>query len=134
MRCAADLAAAGQLLGQGGADLRRASVILPPANAPGIAALGLVTQDLLTRLGFRIDLQSMDLNTFFARRAKAEGWNVFHTTNTVPDMLTPLQNLYMNGAGAPDGFAGWPKDADAERLRRAYGGPTAEGEHNRVTA
>ena len=107
-------------------------MILHPANAPGLAALGLVTQDLLTRLGFGVDLQSMDLNTFFARRAKPEGWNVFHTTNTVPDMLTPLQNVYMNGAGAPDGFAGWPKDAEVERLRRAFAGTSDEGEHKRI--
>jgi peptide/nickel transport system substrate-binding protein len=107
-------------------------VILHPANAPGIAALGLVTQDLLTQLGFRVDLQSMDLNTFFARRAKPEGWNIFHTTNTVPDMLTPLQNVYLNGAGPPDGFAGWPKDAEVERLRRAFAGTSDEGEHKRI--
>jgi len=49
---------------------------------------------------------------------------VFHTTNTVPDMLTPLQNVYMNGAGAPDGFAGWPKDAEVERVEASWlGGP-----------
>jgi peptide/nickel transport system substrate-binding protein len=132
MPLAADLAAARQLLAQSGADLTRAIVILHPANAPGIAALGLVTQDLLTRLGFGVDLQSMDLNTFFARRAKPEGWNVFHTTNTVPDMLTPLQNVYMNGAGAPDGFAGWPKDAEVERLRRAFAATSDEGEHKRM--
>jgi len=132
MPLAADLAAARQLLARSGADLTRVIVILHPANAPGLAALGLVTQDLLTRLGFGVDLQSMDLNTFFARRAKPEGWNVFHTTNTVPDMLTPLQNVYMNGAGAPDGFAGWPKDAEVERLRRAFAGTSDEGEHKRI--
>jgi peptide/nickel transport system substrate-binding protein len=129
---ATDMVAARQLLAQSGVDLTRAIVILHPANAPGIAALGLVTQDLLTRLGFRVDLQSMDLNTFFARRAKPEGWNIFHTTNTVPDMLSPLQNVYMNGAGAPDGFAGWPKDAEVERLRRAFAATSDEGEHKRM--
>src|SRR5262245_53925079 len=129
---ATDLAAARQLLAQSGADLTRTIVILHPANAPGIAALGLVTQDLLTRLGFQVDLQSMDLNTFFARRAKPEGWNIFHTTNTVPDMLTPLQNVYMNGAGAPDGFAGWPKDTEVERLRRVFARTSDEDEHKRI--
>ena len=55
-----------------------------------------------------------------------------HTTNTVPDMLSPLQNVYMNGAGAPDGFAGWPKDAEVERLRRAFAATSDEGEHKRM--
>jgi len=130
---AADLAAARRLLAESSADLTRAVVILHPADAPGIAALGLVTQDLLTRLGFRVDLQSMDLNTFFARRVKPEGWNVFHTTNTVPDMQTPLQNVYMNGAGAPEGFAGWPKDAEVERLRQAFARTSDEGERMRIS-
>jgi peptide/nickel transport system substrate-binding protein len=129
---AADLTAARQLLADSGADLTRSVVVLHPADAPGIAALGLVTQDLLTRLGFRVDLQTMDINTFFARRAKPEGWNIFHTTNTVPDMQSPLQNVYMNGIGAPDGFAGWPKDPGVERLRRAFARTSDEDEHKRI--
>jgi peptide/nickel transport system substrate-binding protein len=47
-------------------------------------------------------------------------------------MQTPLQNVYMNGAGAPDGFAGWPKDAEVERLRRAFAATGDEGEHKRI--
>jgi peptide/nickel transport system substrate-binding protein len=132
MPAAADLPSARALLAQSGVDLTREIVILHPADAPGIAALGLVTQDLLSRLGLRVDLQTMDLNTFFARRAKPEGWNVFHTTNTVPDMQTPLQNVYMNGAGPPDGFAGWPKDMEVEDMRRAFAGSSDEGEHKRI--
>ncbi|WP_419899511.1 ABC transporter substrate-binding protein [Roseomonas sp. USHLN139] len=124
---AADLAAAKQLLAESGADLQRPVVILHPADAPGIAALGLVTQDLLTKLGFKVDLQSMDLNTFFGRRARPEGWNIFHTTNTVPDMQTPLQNVYLNGAGpGPAGFAGWPEDAEVERLRSDFAAAGSE--------
>jgi peptide/nickel transport system substrate-binding protein len=124
-----DLEAARRLLAESGADLSVPVVILHPADAPGIAALGLVTQDLLTRLGFKVDMQSMDLNTFFGRRARPEGWNVFHTTNTVPDMQTPLQNVYLNGAGpGPAGFAGWPEDAEVERLRAAFAAASSEAE------
>src|SRR5262249_457392 len=126
---ATDMVAARQLLAQSGVDLTRAIVILHPANAPGIAARGLVPPDLTTRLGVRGGLQSRGLKTLFARRGKPDGWNIFHTTNTVPDMLSPLQNVYMNGAGAPDGFAGWPKDAEVERLRRAFARTSDEGEH-----
>src|SRR5262249_6294322 len=129
---ASDVGPRRRLVAKCGVAVARAIVSQHPANAPGIAALGLVTQALLTRLGFRVDLQSMDLNTFFARRAKPEGWNILHTTNTVPDMLSPLQNVYMNGAGAPDGFAGWPKDAEVERLRRAFAATSDEGEHKRM--
>ncbi|MEI6161254.1 MAG: ABC transporter substrate-binding protein, partial [Roseococcus sp.] len=121
---AADLEAARRMLRESGADLTRPVVIIHPADAPGIAALGLVSQALLTRIGLRVDLQAMDLNTYFGRRARPEGWNIAHTTNTVPDMQSPLLNPFMNGAGFPAGFAGWPKDEELERLRAAFGRET----------
>ncbi|MBP0495306.1 ABC transporter substrate-binding protein [Pararoseomonas indoligenes] len=124
----ADLEDAKRMLREAGIDLSRPVVIIHPADAPGIAALGLVTQDLLTKLGFRVDLQSMDLNTFFGRRARPEGWNVFHTTATVPDMQTPLQNSYMEGSGPPNGFAGWPKDATVQAKRAAFAAAGTEAE------
>lgn len=133
MPAAPDFEGARRLLAESGADLSKPVVILHPADAPGIAALGLVTQDLLTRLGFTVDLQSMDLNTFFGRRARPEGWHIFHTTNTVPDMQTPLQNVYLNGAGpGPAGFAGWPKDEAVERLRAAFAAAGSEDERKRL--
>jgi peptide/nickel transport system substrate-binding protein len=132
MPAAADVAAARSLLAQSGVDLTREVVILHPADAPGIAVLGLITQDMLTRMGLRVDLQTMDLNTFFARRAKPDGWNIFHTTNTVPDMQTPLQNVYMNAAGPPDGFAGWPKDPEVENMRSVFARSSEESERKRL--
>ncbi len=132
MPAAADFAAARRMLQESGADLTRPVAIIHPANAPGIAALGLVTQDLLTRLGFRVDLQSMDLNTYFGRRARPEGWNIAHTTNTVPDMQTPLQNVFMDGAGPPAGFAGWPKDEEVQRLRAAFAATGDDAERRRL--
>ena len=119
MPAAADFAAARAALRASGADLSKPISILHPADAPGIAALGLVSQDLLTRLGFTVDMQTMDLNTFFGRRARPEGWHIFHTTNTVPDMQTPLQNAYLNGAGAR-GFVGWPASEAVEAGRGAF--------------
>ena len=121
-----DFAGAQRTLREAGTDFSRPVVILHPADAPGIAALGLITQDLLTRLGFQVDLQAMDLNTFFGRRARPEGWNIFHTTNTVPDMQTPLQNANLNGAGQPGGFVGWPRDAGVEAARAAFAAATDE--------
>ncbi|WP_431282666.1 ABC transporter substrate-binding protein [Humitalea sp. 24SJ18S-53] len=115
-----DLEGARRMLRDSGADLSRPVVIIHPADAPGIAALGLVSQALLTQIGLRVDLQAMDLNTYFGRRARPEGWNIAHTTNTVPDMQSPLLNPFLNGAGFPAGFAGWPKDDEVERLRMEF--------------
>lgn len=119
MPAATDFDAARRALQASGADLSKPIGILHPADAPGIAALGLVSQDLLTRLGFKVDMMTMDLNTFFGRRARPEGWHIFHTTNTVPDMQTPLQNAYLNGAGAR-GFVGWPASDAVEAGRAAF--------------
>ena len=122
----ADLEAARRMLRESGADLSRPVVIIHPADAPGIAALGLVTQGLLTQIGMRVDLQAMDLNTYFARRARPEGWNIAHTTNTVPDMQSPLLNPFLIATGFP-GFAGWPKDEEVDRLRGEFArAPDAE--------
>jgi peptide/nickel transport system substrate-binding protein len=132
MPAAPDLEGARRLLRESGTDLTRPVVIIHPADAPGIAALGLVTQDLLTKLGFNVDLQSMDLNTFFGRRARPEGWNVYHTTSTVPDVQTPLQNTYMEGSGPPNGFAGWPKDEAVQQGRAAFAAAGSEEERKRL--
>jgi peptide/nickel transport system substrate-binding protein len=132
MPLAADFEGARRMLRESGADLTRPVVIIHPADAPGIAALGLVSQALLTRLGLRVDLQAMDLNTYFGRRARQEGWNIAHTTNTVPDMQSPLLNPFMNGAGPPNGFAGWPKDEEVERLRIAFAGAVEPAERLRI--
>ena len=121
---APDLEAARRALRDTGIDLTRPITILHPADAPGIAALGLVSQGLLTQLGFRVELATMDLNTWFGRRNRPEGWHLFHTTNTVPDMQSPLQNPFIAGDG---GFAGWPRDAEVERLRAQFAAtPTRE--------
>lgn len=129
----ADFEAARRMLAASGADLTRPVVIIHPADAPGIAALGLVTQGLLTRLGMRVDLQTMDLNTYFGRRARMEGWNIAHTTNTVPDMQSPLLNPFVNGAGRNGGFAGWPSDPEVERLRVEFARAGDEAARKRIS-
>jgi peptide/nickel transport system substrate-binding protein len=110
-----DLAAARTALVAAGVDFSRSITILHPGDAPGIAALGLVSQGLLTQLGFRVELATMDLNTWFGRRNRPEGWHLFHTTNTVPDMQSPLQNPFL-----ARGFAGWADDAVIATQRAAY--------------
>ncbi|MDO9502961.1 ABC transporter substrate-binding protein [Falsiroseomonas sp.] len=130
---ATDLEAARRMLRESGADLSRPVAIIHPADAPGIAALGLISQGLLTQLGFNVDLQSMDLNTYFGRRARQEGWNLAHTTNTVPDMQSPLLNPFVNGAGRTGGFAGWPENAEVERLRREFARAQDDAARKRIS-
>lgn len=127
-----DLESARRMLKESGADLSKPVVILHPATSPGIAALGLVTEGLLKQLGFQVDLQAMDFNTFISRRSKPEGWNIFHTTNTVADMSTPVQNVAVDGSGLPNGYAGWSKDDAVEAERTAFAASSDDVERKRL--
>src|SRR5216683_2317754 len=106
-------------------DVAAAKAMLKVANAPGIAALGNVTRQLLVDLGFQVDMQAMDFQTFATRRLNAKpvsegGWNIAHTTNTVPDQGNPLSNPFLVALGAPASAWGWPTDPKTEELRLKF--------------
>ena len=120
-----DLAEARRLLKESGADLTKPVVMLHVSDAPAIAASGFVTQQLLRDLGFTVDLQAMDFQTFATRRlnikpAAEGGWNIAHTTNTSVDQASPISSPPMNAAGHPAGWWGWARDAEIEAMRAAF--------------
>jgi peptide/nickel transport system substrate-binding protein len=122
---ARDLADAKALLKEAGADLSKPLVMLHVANAPGIAALGNVTRQVLVDLGFKVDMQAMDFQTFATRRLNTKpvgegGWNLAHTTNTVPDQGNPLSNPFLVAVGPPASAWGWPTDPVTEELRLKF--------------
>jgi peptide/nickel transport system substrate-binding protein len=100
-------------------------VMLHVANAPGIAALGNVTRQVLVDLGFQVEMQAMDFQTFATRRLNTKpvsegGWNLAHTTNTVPDQGNPLSNPFLVALGPPASAWGWPTDPKTEELRLKF--------------
>jgi len=122
---ARDLARAKALLAEANVDMSKPIVMLHVANAPGIAALGNVTRQLLVDLGFKVDMQAMDFQTFATRRLNTKsvsegGWNIAHTTNTVPDQGNPLSNPFLVATGAPASAWGWPTDPKTEELRLQF--------------
>jgi len=122
---ARDLAAAKAILKEAGIDMSKPLVMLHVANAPGIAALGNVTRQLLVDLGFQVDMQAMDFQTFATRRLNTKpvsegGWNLAHTTNTVPDQGNPLSNPFLVALGPPASAWGWPTDPKIEELRLKF--------------
>ena len=122
---ARDLAAAKAMLKEAGVDMTKPIVMLHVANAPGIAALGNVTRQLLVDLGFQVDMQAMDFQTFATRRLNTKpvgegGWNIAHTTNTVPDQGNPLSNPFLVALGPPASGWGWPTDPQIEELRLKF--------------
>src|SRR5471032_1634274 len=120
-----DIAKAKALLRKANVDMTKPIVMLHVTNAPGIAALGNVTRQLLVDLGFKVDMQGMDFQTFATRRLNTKpvsegGWNIAHTTNTVPDNGNPLSNQFLVAKGAPASSWGWPTDPKIEELRLAF--------------
>ena len=57
------------MLKEANVDFSKPIVMLHVANAPGIAALGNVTRQVLVDLGFKVDMQAMDFQTFATRRS-----------------------------------------------------------------
>jgi len=96
-------------------------VVMMATDQPIVNAQGLVTADLLKRLGVNVDLQAMDWGTLITRRASKEpidkgGWNIFFTWTVAPDLIDPAVISALRGNGAQAWF-GWPSDPKIEALR-----------------
>lgn len=71
--------------------------------------------------GFNVQMLSMDWATVTARRASkaapsAGGWNVFSTTNVLPDVADPLGFIGV-AAGGDSAWFGWPNVPAIEEAR-----------------
>lgn len=96
-------------------------VLLDPVDFPSWHAAALVTADLFQRLGFNVDVQTMDWGTAVQRRNSKEpisngGWSVAFTGNTGPNNLDPAGHLALRGNGEKAWF-GWPTSEKIEQLR-----------------
>jgi len=134
-----DVAAAKAMLKEAGADLSKPLVMLHVANAPGIAALGNVTRQVLADLGFKVEMQAMDFQTFATRRLNTKptsegGWNLAHTTNSVPDQGNPLSNPFLVAVGHPASAWGWPTDPKTEELRLKFATAADEAARKAIAA
>jgi len=86
-----------------------------------IRSFGTMTADLLKRIGFNLDYQSLDWGTVVQRRASKEpidkgGWNIFATGWVGADLLDPAGNPALRTNGEKAHF-GWPSDDKIEALR-----------------
>ncbi len=99
-------------------------VLMDPTDIALLHGATLVCRELLTRVGFRVDLQAMDWSTLVARRAKKEpvregGWNLFHTWAISADTMTPAVNSAIAGTCERAWF-GWYCSETMERLRSEW--------------
>ena len=99
-------------------------VVLAGANYPTIWAEAQVANDILTRIGFNVDLQAIDWGSVVQRRASREpidkgGWNIFFTFLGGFGNISPAPNIAIRGNGTGAWF-GWPNNPQIEDLYSAW--------------
>ncbi len=99
-------------------------VILSAADIAYMAPVGLVTDDLLRKLGMNVELVSTDWGSILTRRASQEpvgkgGWSIFHTTAVGVEFMSPASHLALRGNGRA-AWPGWPTDPTMEALRQDW--------------
>ncbi len=98
--------------------------MLNPADFPSIAPLGLIANDLMTRIGFNMDFVSTDWGSVLQRivnrtRSDQGGWNVFPVWWSGMGIVTPTQNALIRGQGTA-GWSGWFESAEMEALNARW--------------
>ncbi|MGI9525187.1 MAG: ABC transporter substrate-binding protein [Hyphomicrobiaceae bacterium] len=83
-----------------------------------------VAKSLMEKVGFKVDMQSMDWQTLVARRSKKDkpsegGWNAFITSWTAGDLFNPVAHAFLN-SGCDKALFGWPCDDQIQELRDAF--------------
>ncbi|MSP87435.1 MAG: ABC transporter substrate-binding protein [Alphaproteobacteria bacterium] len=99
-------------------------IILSATDQPIVHAQGLLTAELLRKLGLNVELAASDWGTLITRRSSKEtldkgGWSIFHTWWVGPDLASPAQNAALRGNGGAAWF-GWPTDPEMEKMRGAW--------------
>ncbi len=120
---AVDLDRARALLREGGYNGERV-VFLNAGDWAANNAVVLTMAENMRRAGMNIDVVTTDWATVTQRRSRREpvdqgGWNLFVTIANVLDAQNPLVNVYL-AASCDTAPAGWPCDAELERLRAAW--------------
>jgi peptide/nickel transport system substrate-binding protein len=115
-----DLQQAKKLMQESGYD-GRPVVLLNNTDNPVNHTMALVTQQLLTKIGVKVDLQSMDWGTLVSRRAEKKppaegGWNMFLTSWIFSDLYTPAVNQAAEGT-CDRAWFGWYCSETMEQLR-----------------
>ena len=95
-------------------------VVLAATTIPTIWAEAQVAADTLTKIGFNVDLQSMEWGSVVQRRASREppdkgGWNIFFTWLGGFGNISPAPNIAIRGNGTAAWF-GWPTNNKIEQL------------------
>jgi peptide/nickel transport system substrate-binding protein len=99
-------------------------VVLAATTLPNIWAEAQVATDLLSRIGFNVDMQALEWGTVVQRRASREpidkgGWNIFYTYLGGFGNVSPAPDIAIRGNGSSAWF-GWPTNPKMEALYDAW--------------
>ncbi len=99
-------------------------VVMNPTDHPVNTVMAQVAADLLRKIGFNVDLQSMDAGTMFQRRANRGsvdkgGWSLFPSMIGGMDVFNPAVSFLARGNGA-DAWYGWPTSPEMEKFREEW--------------
>ena len=111
-------------------------VILGVMEAPALAAMCQVAEDLMRRMGMNVELVAMDFATMAQRRTSREptdkgGWSLFVTVWTGADILHPAVHQMLR-AGGKTAWFGWPDNPELEALRDQWAEAPNEAEQKRL--
>ena len=95
-------------------------VLLAAANYPTITAVAEVAGDMLKKIGFNVDYQSLDWGTVVQRRASKAppdkgGWNIFFTLAGGIGNILPAASTTIRANGDKAWF-GWPTNPKQQAL------------------
>ena len=100
-------------------------VVLDPADIPQSHAEALVTNELLMRLGFNVELATAEWGTVIKRSNVREpieqgGWSISNFIFSYYEAINPATNKFLRAGGVAGASPGWPKDEKIEALRAAW--------------
>ena len=99
-------------------------VVLAAADFPTITAIAEVGGDLLKKIGFNVDYQSLDWGTVVQRRAVKSppdkgGWNIFFTFLGGTGNILPAADIAIRANGDKAWF-GWPTNPKQQALLESW--------------
>jgi len=102
-------------------------VVFKVTDSPILSAMGEVAAQLLSEVGFKVDLQSVDTSTFGTRRVIKDppsqnraGWHIAQSWAAGPVSGDPLSNNFTPTPCTGTGFFGWPCNDNLEKIRRRF--------------
>lgn len=100
-------------------------LVMLPADQALIRGLTEVTIENLRKVGFNVDVLTIDWATMLQRRAKQDppqqgGWSIFHTWTYPFEIASPVVNFFLTAPCQGKGWFGWPCDPEHEKLRDAW--------------